>query len=162
MSDRREPGTDDERELLSAYLDGELDGTDAARTEARLAKDHGWRAELDALRTVRDRLRSLPEREPPAGFVDDLVRAGRADLARRSDTVQRSARRTRRLAAIAAAAAAIGVAFAVPSTESPAPVRPAIDESAEGHAVNAALADDPISQLAPAAIPASAGDGGTP
>ena len=104
MNERRGPG-DDERELLSAYLDGELDGAAIARVEARLAAEHGWRTELDALRTVRDRLRSLPEREPPVGFVDDLVRAGRSDLARRGATM----RRTRRLAAIGAAAAAIGV-----------------------------------------------------
>ena len=162
MTERRGPSADDERELLSAYLDGELDEAETARAGARLAADHGWRAELDALRLVRDRVRSLPEREPPAGFIDQLVRAGRSDLARRSDTVHATMRRTRRLAASAAAAAAIGVAFAVPSTESPTPVRPAIDESADGHAVNAALADDPISQLAPAAIPASTGDGGTP
>lgn len=157
MNERRGPG-DDERELLSAYLDGELDGAAITRVEARLAAEHGWRTELDALRTVRDRLRSLPEREPPVGFVDDLVRAGRSDLARRGATL----RRTRRLAAIAAAAAAIGVAFALPVTEAPAPVRPAIDESADGHAVNAALADDPISQLAPAAVPVATGDGSTP
>jgi anti-sigma factor RsiW len=40
-------------EMLTAYLDGELDGGDRAAVEARLAADDGLRARLETLRTGR-------------------------------------------------------------------------------------------------------------
>jgi anti-sigma factor RsiW len=137
----------DQRDLISAWLDGELDPVAAATVEARVATDIAWREELVAARDARARVRSLTEREPPSGFIDSLLLVGHADANRRTLVVRRS----RRVGAGLAAAAAITVAFLVPEASEPPPVRPAIGENADDHAVNAALADDPVSQLAPVA-----------
>lgn len=56
-------------ELLSAYLDGQLNPSDSARLESRLASDPGLRAVLDDLRTARGLLRQLPSRRAPRNFT---------------------------------------------------------------------------------------------
>lgn len=56
-------------ELLSTYLDGELSQGDAARLEARLARDPHLAAALDELRQSRSLLRRLPQRRAPRNFV---------------------------------------------------------------------------------------------
>ncbi len=47
-------------ELLSAYLDGQLNPSDANRLESRLSSDPDLRAVMDDLRAARGLLRQLP------------------------------------------------------------------------------------------------------
>src|SRR5512140_2854270 len=55
-------------ELLSAYLDGRLKPSDAARLEARLSTDADLKATLEDLRQTRTLLRRLPQRRAPRNF----------------------------------------------------------------------------------------------
>jgi anti-sigma factor RsiW len=65
----RPPLTDDERDDLVAYLDGELDEEAARAVEAKLALDPRLRAEADALKTAWDLLEYLPRTEPSPSFT---------------------------------------------------------------------------------------------
>jgi anti-sigma factor RsiW len=56
-------------ELLSAYLDGQLNSSDSARLESRLASDESLRTALDNLRSTRGLLRQLPSRRAPRNFT---------------------------------------------------------------------------------------------
>ncbi|MGA7192741.1 MAG: hypothetical protein WBW94_03855 [Anaerolineales bacterium] len=56
-------------ELLSAYLDGQLNPSDSARLESRLASDESLRTALDNLRSTRSLLRQLPSRRAPRNFT---------------------------------------------------------------------------------------------
>ena len=56
-------------ELLSAYLDGQLNSSDSMRLESRLASDESLRAALDDLRSTRILLRQLPSRRAPHNFT---------------------------------------------------------------------------------------------
>jgi len=55
-------------EWLSAYLDGELDETETAELEARLARDPALAAQLDAVLDVIVALRGLDQVSPPEGL----------------------------------------------------------------------------------------------
>lgn len=57
------------RELLSEYLDGELEPADREALEARLAEDPVLRADLEALRRTLSALGALPEEPPPEDFL---------------------------------------------------------------------------------------------
>jgi hypothetical protein len=65
----RRPLSDDEREELTAYLDGEADRATRARVEARLNSDPALRAEADALKKAWDLLDQLPRTEPSPTFT---------------------------------------------------------------------------------------------
>jgi len=56
-------------ELLSAYLDGQLDPADLARMESRLQSQSELRGVLEELRAARDLLRKLPTRKAPRNFT---------------------------------------------------------------------------------------------
>lgn len=56
-------------ELLSAYLDGELNPSDSARLESRLKNDSALVSVLDDLRAARTFLRKLPKRRAPRNFT---------------------------------------------------------------------------------------------
>ena len=56
-------------ELLSAYLDGELNPSDSARLESRLKNDAALVSVLDDLRAARTFLRKLPKRRAPRNFT---------------------------------------------------------------------------------------------
>jgi hypothetical protein len=56
-------------ELLSAYLDGQLNPSDSARLESRLASDESLRTALNNLRATRGLLRQLPSRRAPRNFT---------------------------------------------------------------------------------------------
>ncbi len=56
-------------ELLSAYLDGQLSPSEAARLESRLTGDPRLEAILNDLRTARTVLRALPSRKAPRNFT---------------------------------------------------------------------------------------------
>lgn len=63
------PLNDQERENLTAYLDGELDDDAARALEAKLQLDPKARAEADALRQVWGLLDYLPKPEPSPTFT---------------------------------------------------------------------------------------------
>jgi len=56
-------------ELLSAYLDGQLNPSDSARLEARFKSDLQLVSVLNDLRATRNLLRKLPERKAPRNFT---------------------------------------------------------------------------------------------
>jgi anti-sigma factor RsiW len=56
-------------ELISAYLDGQLNPSDSARLESRLQSDENLRTVLDDLREARGILRQLPQRRAPRNFT---------------------------------------------------------------------------------------------
>src|SRR5438876_10965104 len=62
------PLTDEERENLIAYLDGELDEKTARAFEAKLNRDPRYRAEADTLSRTWSLLDYLPQTEPSTAF----------------------------------------------------------------------------------------------
>jgi hypothetical protein len=56
-------------ELLSGYLDGQLNPSDSARLESRLASEESLRAVLYDLRSTRGWLRQLPSHRAPRNFT---------------------------------------------------------------------------------------------
>ena len=56
-------------ELLSAYLDNQLNPHQRAVLEARLRREPGLSSELDSLRNTRQMLRSLPKLRAPRNFT---------------------------------------------------------------------------------------------
>ena len=80
--------SDQRNELLSAYLDGELNPSDRARLEAQLASDPALQAELDVLRRTVAMVHDLPFVPAPRNFLlpvaADRRRAPRPQPARRS------------------------------------------------------------------------------
>lgn len=56
-------------ELLSSYLDGQLNPSESARLETRLSSDPNLRAAMDDLRATRRLLRQLPSRKAPRNFT---------------------------------------------------------------------------------------------
>lgn len=85
MRDRRHPD-----DLLSAFLDDELDEPDASHVTRHLAGCGSCLAELDGLRQARTALRGLPDIPPPsslfAAVPDAADRAGARDRGRRAAT----------------------------------------------------------------------------
>lgn len=62
----------DREELLSAYLDGQLDAAELDAVVAHLESCAGCIAEFHRLKQVRTALRLLPVQEPPPGVVPGL------------------------------------------------------------------------------------------
>jgi anti-sigma factor RsiW len=56
-------------ELLSAYLDGQLSSSEAARLESRLERERDLRGAMQDLRASRTALRALPRRKAPRNFT---------------------------------------------------------------------------------------------
>ncbi len=67
------PAPDPFEAELVAYLDGELDGPEARRVEARLAKDPGARARAAELKKSFDLLDYLPRPEPSPTFTTRTI-----------------------------------------------------------------------------------------
>ena len=140
-------------DLLSAYLDGELDADDRALVEGRLEASAEWREVLEELRETRELLRGLPVREAPPGFIDGLLESGdpapvRLDAKRR--------RRTRIAAWVAGAAAAAAI-VAVVLVPSQTRVKPAVATLVNSHAARSSVSEEPVSELAPVAAPVRLG-----
>jgi hypothetical protein len=72
----------DDLDLLSSYLDGELNEPERRAVEDHVAVCPGCRAELDGLRRVVSRLRSLEREAPPPVLAERVAR--RVAVARRS------------------------------------------------------------------------------
>jgi anti-sigma factor RsiW len=161
MTADRAPGTpgapppEMDEDLLSAYIDGELDAATRDAVETRLAASPEWRAVLAEVREARDAVRGLPVRDAPPGFWDGILRersdapAAVVDL----DAARLHRRpRTARWAAIGAAAAAAAiVAVAVIPGESK--VRPAVATFTDAHAVRSSVDGDAVSNLAGVTVP---------
>jgi anti-sigma factor RsiW len=128
-------------DLLSALLDGELDGPEAARVRDHVAACEACRAELDAVGAARTWVRELPPVEPPFGFYERMTRP-----------LRRWAR-----AGIAALAAGAAASIAVVAMSAPGerPVAPPVGRLVDAHTVSASTSGDPVSELTPAATPAS-------
>lgn len=69
--------SDDEIELLSAYLDNELSAAERVNLERRLGADPGLQAELEDLRAVGAALKSLDPLPPPRSFTLDPAQVAR-------------------------------------------------------------------------------------
>ncbi len=67
------PLDDDDREELSAYLDGELDDETARQIEVRLNLDAQARTEAETLRRTWDLLDFLPRPEPSPTFTHQTL-----------------------------------------------------------------------------------------
>lgn len=63
----------DPREHLSAYIDGELSGSELEQFNAALASDGGLQEELDALQQLITEVASLPQVEAPAGLAPAVL-----------------------------------------------------------------------------------------
>jgi anti-sigma factor RsiW len=61
--------SDEDAELLSAYIDKMLDATEAAALEARLANDAFLRSELAAMRQMLGWLNTMPQLKAPRNFT---------------------------------------------------------------------------------------------
>jgi anti-sigma factor RsiW len=140
-------------DVLSGYLDGELDAAERAAVEARLEESAEWRAELAEVRAARDALRGLPARDAPAGFWD-AVHARVADDENDADeavvaiTAARSHPR-RRWAWIAASAAAVAAVVAVVVVPHRDEVSPNVATVVAQHGAQGSDTGDPVSMLAP-------------
>lgn len=74
-----QPLSDDERDELIAYLDGEADADTARNVEAKMNRDPRVRNEAEALRKTYDLLDYLPKPEPSPSFTHKTLT--RASLA---------------------------------------------------------------------------------
>jgi anti-sigma factor RsiW len=140
-------------DTLSAYLDDELAPAARHEAEAHLAGCAECRAELDEVAAARRAIRVMPVHPAPRPLVGSAAggaapwdpeprpRAGRPS--------RPGARRRRAIWAVAAAVAA-AIAFLLPRDPSVAPSLPSL---ADTHAARASITGDPLSQLAPIAVP---------
>jgi len=155
MTDARDFELD--TDVLSGYLDDELDASTRSRVEARLADSPDWRAELAEVRAARDAVRGLPAREAPEGFWDAVTayvtadgegdRVADADAA--VEPLPLAPRRRRRVAWIAAAAAVV-VGLMVTVVALPRrSVTPNVTAVVAQHGGRSAADGDPVSNLAP-------------
>jgi negative regulator of sigma E activity len=109
-----------DRDVLSAYLDGECTEVERAEVEARLAESAEWRAELEEVRGARTMLRAVADRDAPAGFWDSVL-ATVAAADEEPDTgaapvvslEEKRRKRGRWIATAFAAAAAVGLAVVI-------------------------------------------------
>jgi anti-sigma factor RsiW len=140
-------------DLLSAYLDDELDAGARADVEARLATSSEWQAILDEVRDTRDALRGLPAVKGSPEFWTRVM----AGVALKDGVVDLASERRRRrmprwgLAVAGAAAAAVVVVgvVAVPQQDR---VRPAVAALTDEHAARSSVGNDVISSLASIAV----------
>lgn len=65
--------SEEDREELSAFLDGEADAESRARIEARLNRDPRFRSEADAMKKAWELLDHLPRTEPSPTFTSQTL-----------------------------------------------------------------------------------------
>jgi anti-sigma factor RsiW len=132
-------------DALSALLDNELASAALREAEAHLATCRACQAELGDIAGARAAVRALPVRAFPPGRWEELIGHPPSVL---------PVRPPRRALWAAAAAVAAGVALWLPREPQVAPALPAL---ADSHAVRASVTGDPLTQLAPIAVPVSFG-----
>jgi len=103
---------DDDRAELVAYLDGELDGADRERVEARLRTDPLLRVEADTYQQTWALLDQLPQPAPAPGFASRTLEQVAA-LGQSQETVGRRWRLARSLAWAAGLLLVAGLGYAV-------------------------------------------------
>ena len=123
-------------DLASAFLDEELAPSEAERVRSHLAGCHACTSELEATRRVRALVRQLPPVEPPFPLTLPVPR-------RRAGVV-----------GVAAAVAAAVASVLMANVQSEAPEQPSVARLLETHATSLVNVE-PLSQLAPAAVPLS-------
>jgi len=150
-------------DLLSAYLDDELDASERADVEARLAGSSEWRANLDEVRDTRDGLRGLPAVEGPPEFWARVMAGDAIEGDTEQDRVvdlgaERRRRRVPRWGlAVAGAAAAAVIVVGVVAVPQQNRVRPAVAALTDEHAARSSVGNDVISSLASIAVPTRLG-----
>jgi anti-sigma factor RsiW len=135
----RPPGGDHLDDVLSAYLDDELAPAARHEVEAHLRACADCRNELDDVAAARRAIRVLPVHGAPRPLVPAGPAVHRTAAARRG-----------RAAWGLAAAVAAAVAMLLPREPDVAPSLPSL---ADSHAARASIGGDPLSQLAPIAVP---------
>jgi anti-sigma factor RsiW len=140
------PGGQHLDDTLSAYLDDELAPAARHEAEAHLAGCVDCRAELDEVAAARRAIRILPVHATARSLVGTGSFAGhpRAPGAVRPATSRRRA--------VWALAAAVAAAIAVVLPREPQ-VAPSLPSLADSHAARASITGDPLTQLAPIAVP---------
>lgn len=123
-------------DTLSAYLDDELAPAGRREAEAHLAGCPECREELEAVAAARQAIRILPVHAAPRPLYGPVP--GTASASRR-----------RAMWALTAAVAA-AVALVLPREPEVAPSLPSL---ADSHAARASIGGDPLTQLAPIAVP---------
>ena len=142
----RPPGGDGHLDdALSAYLDDELAPAARREVEAHLAGCPDCRAELDDVAAARHAVRILPVHAMPR----PLLGLDRAVLDDGPAAAVHDRRRARVAWALVAAVAA-GIAMVLPQEPE---VVPSLPSMAGSHAARASITGDPLSQLAPIAVP---------
>ena len=156
MSPRRRLSED----LLSAYVDGELDAETRAAVDARLAQSSGWRAVLDEIRGAKDAVRGLPAVDLQASEWDRLL--ARVALDEPAPTApppppayawprtwrDRFRDRPVRWTAAIAGGAAAAVVVAALVLPGPRRVTPKVGAFSTEQQARASLSGDPVSSLA--------------
>jgi anti-sigma factor RsiW len=123
-------------DALSAYLDDELAPAARREAETHLVGCAECREELDDVAAARKAIRIMP------------VHAARRPILNAASSPASASRRRAVWAMVAAAAAA--TAFALPRDPEIAPSLPSL---AGSHAARASITGDPLTQLAPIAVP---------
>jgi anti-sigma factor RsiW len=127
-------------DLLSGLLDGELDAVEEQQVRAHLLACAECRRDLDVVGAMRSLVRGLPSVEPSLGFQRML---------------RPSHRWARAAVGTLAAGAAVSIAVVAMAAPREAPVRPPVANFVDAHTASASTSGDPISELAPAAVPVS-------
>lgn len=137
-------------EVLSALADGELGVAEEDQARAHLATCALCRAELADTVRVRDIVRGLPPVDSPVS-LGSLVAPVPAPVPARAPA---TARAERRWAPQVAAAAAAVAALVLATFQSEPPDAAPVAQLVQVHATSAVNLD-PVSQMAPAAVPVS-------
>jgi anti-sigma factor RsiW len=127
--------------MLSALLDGELTPHEVAAADIHLTGCAECRDELAVTDEARNLVRGLPQLDLPFGLIERTLALPKKRAARLP-------------VLLAGAAAAVGIAFVALAPGQQRAVKPPVATFVDAH-VTAASTGDPVSGLAPVAVPVS-------